>query len=102
MQGGGGGSDDDDGEFAGLGRTSSLGRTRSGPSKQQRQRQLQHQLDDLQARLNAGAYSSSAELESAILQLTKVSSGDLDWLLEELSGGAKPKLPALLVYVGCK
>ena len=26
-------------------------------------------------------------------------SGDLDWLLEELSGGAKPKLPALLVYV---
>ena len=25
-------------------------------------------------------------------------SGDLDWLLEELSG-AKPKLPALLVYV---
>ena len=79
MQGGGGGPDDDDGEFAGLGRTSSLGRTRSGPSKQQRQRQLQHQLDDLQARLNAGAYSSSAELESAILQLTKVSSGDLDW-----------------------
>ena len=26
-------------------------------------------------------------------------SGDVDWLLEELSGGAKPKLPALLVYV---
>ena len=26
-------------------------------------------------------------------------SGDVDWMLGELSGGAKPKLPALLVYV---
>ena len=26
-------------------------------------------------------------------------SGDVDWMLEELSGGGKPKLPALLVYV---
>lgn len=56
-----------------------LGRESSGLTAGQRRRQLAAKMDDMQEKLSAGVLTSSEQLESAILELQKMSGSDLRW-----------------------